>query len=236
VYLDTEVDATALLAHKESAKRPYSVVSYVTLAVGRVLTTYPQANAAFLGRFRPRIVTYPSVDVKLALDKRIRDERVAVSVVLPGMGQARLDDVQDEVDRLRDSDVARIPELRDMLTMQRLPILVGRVTWNVATRRASRTKWLGTVAVTSLGNKPVLRFFSSGGTALTIGLGQITTRPVVRDGSVTCAPILPLTLTFDHRVLDGGLAADVIGALKDTLEDLDLPIGTAIDTAAVPGA
>jgi pyruvate/2-oxoglutarate dehydrogenase complex dihydrolipoamide acyltransferase (E2) component len=66
----------------------------------------------------------------------------------------------------------------------------------------------------------VLRFFSSGGTALTWGLGQISSRPVVRDDVVCAAPILPVSLTFDHRVLDGALAAEIVAALKNTLENV----------------
>jgi len=75
--------------------------------------------------------------------------------------------------------------------------------------------------VTSLGHRPVIRFFSCGGTAVTIGIGRIRDLPVVRDGAVAIAPSMPLSLTFDHRVLDGALAADVLTDLKQTLEALD---------------
>lgn len=219
VYLDTEVDATELMRHKQSAMRAYSVVSYVSLAVGRVLAGYPRANAACAGRFRPRVVAYGSVDVKLTLDKQIGGQRAVVSVVLPDVDGARLDDLQDTVDRLRDSSVAEISELRGTRTLHRLPVLIGRIAFAVANRLARRHRWMGTVAVTSLGHQPVLRFFSCGGTALTVGVGQVSSRPVVRDGTVCAAPILPLSLTFDHRVLDGALAAEVLAAVKHTLEN-----------------
>ncbi|WP_181767831.1 2-oxo acid dehydrogenase subunit E2, partial [Streptomyces albidus (ex Kaewkla and Franco 2022)] len=79
----------------------------------------------------------------------------------------------------------------------------------------------GTVSVSSLGHRPVDGFHSAGGTAVTLCAGQIADRPVVRAGRVVPAPLMRLGLTFDHRVIDGALAADVLGDLQLTLEDFD---------------
>jgi len=76
----------------------------------------------------------------------------------------------------------------------------------------------GTVAVTSLGHRPVDGFHSVGGTTITLGLGRIVDRPVVRAGEITVAPVMRLNLAFDHRVIDGAEAADVLAALKQSLE------------------
>ena len=40
-----------------------------------------------------------------------------------------------------------------------------------------------------------------------LGIGRIQETPIVREGSVVPATILPLSLVFDHRVLDGAYAA-----------------------------
>jgi hypothetical protein len=141
-------------------------------------------------------------------------------VVLPGVDGSTLDDIQDTVDRLRTTAPADIPELRGALALQRLPVPLGRLAFTLATRLRHRHRRLGTVAVTSLGHRPVLRFFSFGGTTITVGIGRIRDIPVVRDGAVVIAPSLPLSLTFDHRVLDGALAADVLTELKHELEVL----------------
>jgi pyruvate/2-oxoglutarate dehydrogenase complex dihydrolipoamide acyltransferase (E2) component len=217
-YLDTEVDATKLLAHKHAANRPYSVVSYVMHGVSRAVVEYPETNAACTGRFRPRLVNRRSVDMKLALDKWIAGRRAALSVVVPGINLMSLDAIQDTVDRLRDASSEEIPELRGIRTLQRLPFPIGRVAFGWANRLRNRHRRMGTVAVTSLGHRPVVRFFSSGGTTLTFGLGKITDRPAVRNGGMCVIPVLPLSLTFDHRVIDGAAAADVLTHLKNRLE------------------
>jgi pyruvate/2-oxoglutarate dehydrogenase complex dihydrolipoamide acyltransferase (E2) component len=40
----------------------------------------------------------------------------------------------------------------------------------------------------------------------------------VRDGALAVAPLMRLSLAFDHRVIDGAEAADVLTEIKDGLE------------------
>jgi len=51
-----------------------------------------------------------------------------------------------------------------------------------------------------------------------LGLGRIEDAPVVRDGAVAVRKVAYLSLTFDHRVLDGAEAARFLNDLVDLLE------------------
>jgi pyruvate dehydrogenase E2 component (dihydrolipoamide acetyltransferase) len=51
-----------------------------------------------------------------------------------------------------------------------------------------------------------------------IGAGRIGERAVVHDGQIVARRVLPLSLTFDHRVVTGGEAARFLMALKSDLE------------------
>ncbi|EMA65774.1 branched-chain alpha-keto acid dehydrogenase subunit E2 [Halorubrum aidingense JCM 13560] len=51
-----------------------------------------------------------------------------------------------------------------------------------------------------------------------LGLGAIEERPVVRDGEVVAAPTLPLSLSIDHRVIDGAVAAEFANTVMEHLE------------------
>jgi pyruvate dehydrogenase E2 component (dihydrolipoamide acetyltransferase) len=51
-----------------------------------------------------------------------------------------------------------------------------------------------------------------------IGAGGIRDEPVAVDGKVLVHPILPLSLTFDHRAVTGGEAARFLKALVQALE------------------
>ncbi|GAB7009914.1 dihydrolipoamide acetyltransferase family protein [Halorubrum trueperi] len=52
-----------------------------------------------------------------------------------------------------------------------------------------------------------------------LGLGAIEERPVVRDGEVVAAPTLPLSLSIDHRVVDGAVAAEFANTVMEHLEN-----------------
>ncbi|MED1128596.1 dihydrolipoamide acetyltransferase family protein [Bacillus paralicheniformis] len=52
-----------------------------------------------------------------------------------------------------------------------------------------------------------------------LGIGQMYSAPVYQDGELTKGAILPLSLTFDHRALDGAPAAAFLSDVKKYLED-----------------
>jgi pyruvate dehydrogenase E2 component (dihydrolipoamide acetyltransferase) len=54
-----------------------------------------------------------------------------------------------------------------------------------------------------------------------IGAGSIRDEPVAVNGEVVVHPILPLSLTFDHRAVTGGEAARFFRALVEALEQPD---------------
>src|SRR4051794_26015752 len=55
--------------------------------------------------------------------------------------------------------------------------------------------------------------------AAILAVGAITEQAVVRDGELTVAPLMSLTLTCDHRALDGATAAEFLRSVKDFLEE-----------------
>jgi pyruvate dehydrogenase E2 component (dihydrolipoamide acetyltransferase) len=55
-----------------------------------------------------------------------------------------------------------------------------------------------------------------------LGTGRIEEKPVVRDGKIEIRRILPLALSFDHRVVDGAEAARFLNTVIARLEDPDL--------------
>jgi pyruvate/2-oxoglutarate dehydrogenase complex dihydrolipoamide acyltransferase (E2) component len=222
VFLDTEADMTEVLRHRGQARLAgdhYSMVSYVLHAAGRVLATHPEANAAFGGRLRPRVMHHPTVTGKLTLDKTVNGQRAVLATMIPDLGHAGIREIQAQVDRYRDSDPDRDPEFAAVRALHRLPLPVGALAFRLTVRPLrNRATAFGTFAVTSLGHRPVDGFYSVGGTTITLGVGRVNDRPVVRDGEVTKAPLMRLTLTFDHRVIDGAEAADVLAEIKDRLE------------------
>jgi pyruvate dehydrogenase E2 component (dihydrolipoamide acetyltransferase) len=55
-----------------------------------------------------------------------------------------------------------------------------------------------------------------------LGVGRMKEMPVVRDGKVQIRKILFISLSFDHRVVDGAEAARFLNTIISRLEDPDL--------------
>ncbi|MDG5789485.1 dihydrolipoamide acetyltransferase family protein [Evansella sp. AB-P1] len=55
-----------------------------------------------------------------------------------------------------------------------------------------------------------------------LGLGRIAEKAVVRDGEVVVAPVLALSLSFDHRIIDGATAQHALNHIKRLLNDPQL--------------
>ncbi len=52
-----------------------------------------------------------------------------------------------------------------------------------------------------------------------IGIGKIAQKPVVKNGEIKPAYVLPLSLAFDHRVIDGADAGRFLNTVKALLND-----------------
>lgn len=55
-----------------------------------------------------------------------------------------------------------------------------------------------------------------------LGIGRIAEKPVVKDGEVVVAPVLALSLSFDHRLIDGATAQNAMNQIKRLLNDPQL--------------
>jgi pyruvate dehydrogenase E2 component (dihydrolipoamide acetyltransferase) len=79
----------------------------------------------------------------------------------------------------------------------------------------------GTTAVSNLGMFGIKDFSAvinpPHATILAVGAGE--QRPVVKDGAVSTATIMSVTLSTDHRAVDGALGAQVLAAFRSYIEN-----------------
>jgi 2-oxoisovalerate dehydrogenase E2 component (dihydrolipoyl transacylase) len=137
-----------------------------------------------------RIVVFHEVRVAIAIDTAAG----LMVPVIPDVGSIGIGEIAAEIARL--AEAARASSL-------------------------TRGDTMGpTIAVTNTGSygsefgTPLL----NPGHAVTIALGVIEPRALVIDGSVRARPACTLSLTFDHRVLDGATVGRAFGALVELLE------------------
>lgn len=90
----------------------------------------------------------------------------------------------------------------------------GRLTASHMTGGTFTVSNFGSLGVSSFSN-PIINPPESG----IIGIGRLTEKPIVRNGGIVVAPMLPWSLTHDHRLIDGAAAERFLSILKELLEN-----------------
>ena len=116
-----------------------------------------------------------------------------------------------------------VPVIRDAHTksLQQIAADTRRLTEKARQRRLMPDDMKeGTFTLTNLGAygidtfTPVINLPQSG----ILGVGRITEKPAVHEGRVVARAKMALSLTFDHRVLDGGPAARFLDRVRTLVE------------------
>ncbi|WP_462186520.1 MULTISPECIES: 2-oxo acid dehydrogenase subunit E2 [unclassified Frankia] len=219
VYLAAEVDATRLTAARTASSGKVSFISFVVKAAADVVAGYPDARAVLRAGPRPRIADVDGVYAKVLFDKTVDGQRCVVSGTVPCGPERSVLEVQDAIDTYKDAEIAETGPFQRVRRMQQLPLPVARIVYRLALRNpARRVSLQGTFSVTSVGHEPVRVIYPMISGPLGFGMGRITDVPVARDGQILIIPQFTLSLAFDHRVLDGALASEVLARVTERLE------------------
>jgi pyruvate dehydrogenase E2 component (dihydrolipoamide acetyltransferase) len=117
-----------------------------------------------------------------------------------------------------------VPVIRGCERLSVAEIAVARVE---LVRRARERKLTqedfegGTFTISNLGMYGVEHFVAvlNPPQAAIMAVGAVEERPVARDGEVAIRPLMSMTLTCDHRSLDGATASEFLRTVKELLEE-----------------
>jgi pyruvate dehydrogenase E2 component (dihydrolipoamide acetyltransferase) len=193
--MDCELDALLKLRQelngRAGADYKLSVNDFVIKAAALALRKVPKANASFGG---DRIYLYHDVDIGVAV--ALED-----GLVTPVIRQAD-----------RKGLAAISNEMRDLAARARDP---GGMKLKPEEYQG------GSLSVSNLGMYGVRDFQAvinpPQASILAVGAGEM--RPVIKDGALASATVMTVTLSIDHRVVDGALGAELLQAFKGYVED-----------------
>ncbi|MDF3818987.1 dihydrolipoamide acetyltransferase family protein [Leptospira sp. 96542] len=85
----------------------------------------------------------------------------------------------------------------------------------------------GTFTISNLGMFGISRFTAiiNEPESAILAVGSVLDKPVVKNGQVVAGRVLSLTLSCDHRVIDGAVGAEFLRTLKSLLENPSLALG-----------
>ncbi|WP_106767747.1 dihydrolipoamide acetyltransferase family protein [Paenibacillus faecalis] len=81
-----------------------------------------------------------------------------------------------------------------------------------------------TISITNIGSAggmfftPIINFPE----VAILGTGRISEKPVVKNGEIVAAPVMALSLSFDHRIIDGAVAQNFMNYIKELLSNPEL--------------
>jgi pyruvate dehydrogenase E2 component (dihydrolipoamide acetyltransferase) len=182
----------------------------------------------------------------LALRERLRDQKVTVTDVLMKLSaiallrhrEVNVHFVDDELRLFPNAHIGLavatergliVPVLREVERKSLVQLAAERGALVTRTREgklAQEDLEGGTFTISNLGMYGVEQFIAvlNPPQAAILAVGAIEERPVAQDGELVIRPLMSLTLTCDHRAIDGSNASEFLRELKTLLEEPGLAL------------
>ncbi|MGN6641900.1 MAG: 2-oxo acid dehydrogenase subunit E2, partial [Verrucomicrobiota bacterium] len=169
-----------------------TVTSFVLKAVVDALKKHPIFNSS-LDEVAQEIVLKNYFHIGIAVDTE-------AGLIVP---------VIRDVDK---KDIAQVSKELEELAVKSRERKVSGEDLKGGTFTISNQGGIGGAHFTPIVNKPEVAI---------LGLGRAAVKPVVRDGKVEIRTLMPIGLSYDHRVIDGGIAARFTVDLIKAIENFD---------------
>lgn len=165
------------------------------MAAAKALRRTPIMNSSLIGN---EILVWDEVNIGFAVSIRMEDGKNAL--VVP---------VVHNADRLSLREIsARRKDLMDRARSGKLAVdETAGGTFTVTNTGTLGPRWH---VQTPIINQPE---------AAILGTASIVDRPVVVDGTIAIRPIMPVSITFDHRIMDGAPPAEFLNHMHEMLTD-----------------
>lgn len=200
VTLMDEVDVTNLVAHRKQFKSvaadqgiKLTYLPYVVKALTSALKKYPVLNTS-LDDKTEEVVQKHYFNIGIAADT----EKGLLVPVVKNAERKSVFEISDEINGL--ATKARDGKLA--------PNEMKGASCTISNIGSAGGQWFTPVI-----NHPEVAI---------LGIGRIAEKPVVRDGEIVVAPVLALSLSFDHRMIDGATAQNALNHIKRLLNDPQL--------------
>jgi pyruvate dehydrogenase E2 component (dihydrolipoamide acetyltransferase) len=117
-----------------------------------------------------------------------------------------------------------VPVIRDVdrLTIRDIAVLVNQISEKARKRTLTLDDMKdGTFTLTNFGSiggqfaVPIINYPQAG----ILGIGRLAEKPVIKSGQIVPGTMLPLSLSVDHRMVDGGEVARFLNRLMEYLSD-----------------
>lgn len=220
-----DVDVTVARQRMRAVDPPLSMTAFIAAAVGRAAAHHPEVHGYL--DWRGRLVLHRHVDIATMFEVTDSDGTFPLAHLIVDADTRSVAEISTEI-RTIQHDPEASPSGR--LLGRRLPAIAAvpgvlGLGYRMANRSVRLRAKTGTVAVTSVG------MFGGGSgfgiaaptiPSLGIVVGGISSRPRAVDDQITIREVMDLTISVDHRIVDGAVTARFAAELRDLLETAEL--------------
>lgn len=228
VHALVELDVTRAAERIAAARGQVSWTGFVIGSVARAVALHPAVNVRGAGR---HLVCFDRVDIGATVERGSMEDPMLDIALLPAADRLSCAEVTSMLHEAKVGPPPTHEATRAVKTLLGLPAPLRRLAIRALGARPRTAARFGpAVGITSLG-----MFANAWGWAIPfapltviVSVGSVVERPAVEGGVVVVRPRLPLTVTFDHAVVDGAPAARFVETLRDLVETaaaLDEPTG-----------
>ncbi|HEX5565020.1 MAG TPA: dihydrolipoamide acetyltransferase family protein [Sporosarcina sp.] len=200
VTLLDEIDVTELVAHRKKFKEiaaekdiKLTYLPYVVKALVSTLREFPQLNTS-LDDEKEEIIQKHYYNIGIAADT----DRGLLVPVIKHADRKSVFAISQEISQL--AEKARDGKLS--------PAEMRGASCSITNIGSAGGQWF-----TPIINHPEVAI---------LGIGRISEKPIVKNGEIVAAPMLALSLVFDHRVIDGVTGQQALNHIKKLLGNPEL--------------
>ena len=218
-FICIEADARRLMDF--CSQHHFTYTSVLLKIVAHVQKKYPIMNA-ILARdiIRKKIFLPESVDISIAMEKKHKGETVVLIPVIRAVDEKSIEEISSEIKHLSQLPFDEMPNIKLTKLFNIDPDFLKYLKLKLICQSAYLYNFFfGSIGSTNLGKYGITHFYPHWINATVFAIGTIEEKPVVRDGQITIAPMLHMNLTFNHRILDGTTASEILAEAKNTVED-----------------
>lgn len=230
VTMASEIDASAVRRLRENFRTAGPrVPSYTAIAIraaARVLAEHPEANRGIMGLpgFR-RLVQFHSDDIAVAAEKDLPlAPGTPLAMPIRGCTSKPLLEITDELHALVTCDEHNNAQYaRYIWILKHVPAPLSA--WLIKVPQWFPSQWTRYRGAAAYVNAPtragVDLVVSVWPWPITFSFGVVKERPIVIDGHIEARYTMPLSMSFDRRIMGGGPASRVFATYQRLLHDAD---------------
>jgi pyruvate/2-oxoglutarate dehydrogenase complex dihydrolipoamide acyltransferase (E2) component len=202
-------------------KNGVTLTPVIMKVLASVHKKYPIINS-FIARdvfLRKKIYFPDEVDMAVAIEMHEFNCHFSTFAVIRNLNQKSIFDISDEINKVRQLSYKEMPLSWLTLILDKLPDFLKSIGLKIVSQVPALRKYIfGTMGFSSLGKYRLKNFDTLFYLNFGYGIGGIEDKVVVENDTQEVVPVLNITQTSDHCIVDGAESARILEEIKRIFE------------------